>query len=235
MARKCGSCGVPAPDEGSKFCNRCGSAIVDEPAPQFVVCSTCGAKVADPEAQFCDKCGGPIRKTIACPACGNKAVDENSKFCTRCGTTFVKPGTCPGCGSPIPDERSVFCERCGASLRRAGPAAAPVVVITKKRTSLPVQEETDAGWNPWSDGSPDGDARPPAPQEDQYAGPPPAAEEEASRAPQVRVPQKKYSHLPFIADELKDAKTPYTGPGEPPGPSKKERPAKRGVLGFLKR
>jgi rRNA maturation endonuclease Nob1 len=230
MTRKCGSCGIPAPDDESRFCNRCGKAIVDEPEPQFPVCGTCGAMVADPQAQFCDKCGGPIRKAIACPACGNPAIDENSKFCTRCGTTFVKPGTCPGCGFLIPDERAVFCNRCGAPLRVAVPAAAPSVLITKKRASLPVQEETAADWDPWSDVSPEYDN---PPQEQPYARPPPAAGEPVYTAPQISIAPKKYSHLPLIADELKDAKKPHAGPGET---SKKDRPpSKKGVLGFLKR
>jgi hypothetical protein len=233
MTRKCGSCGIPAPDGESKFCNRCGSAIVDEPESRFPVCSTCGAMVADPEAQFCDKCGGPVRKIIACPTCGNPAINENSKFCTRCGTTFVKPGTCPGCGSPIPDEQSVFCNRCGTPLRGAAPAAAPAsVVVTKKRTSLPVQEPA-AEWDPWSDGSAEYDAQPLGPMV--YPRQPPVTDEPANRAPQISMAPKKYSHLPLIADELKGAKTPYV-PDRSDAPAK-ERPAKKkgGVLGFMKR
>lgn len=237
MTRKCGSCGIPAPDGESKFCNRCGSAIVDEPEPQFPVCGTCGAMVADPEAQFCDKCGGPIRKTIACPACGNPAIDENSKFCTRCGTTFARPGTCPGCGFPVPDDKAVFCNRCGSSLQGAAPAASPAaVVVTKRRTSLPVQDATAAEWDPWTDGGAEFDAAPLLPQETQYARQPLPADEPVFRAPQISVPPKKYSHLPLIADELKGAKTQYTGPDEFPESSPKERPAKKkGVLGFMKR
>jgi len=234
MTRKCGSCGIPAPDGESKFCNQCGSVIVDEPEPQFPVCSTCGAMVADPEAQFCDKCGGPIRKTLACPSCGNPAIDENSKFCTRCGTTFVKPNTCPGCGFAIPDERAVFCNRCGTSLRGAASSATPApVVITKKRNSLPIMDATTADWDPWTDGSTEFDARPLTPQEPPAAFQPSPAEEPVYRAPQISVPPKKYSHLPLIADELKGPKTPYTGDSESPA---KERPAKKkGVLGFMKR
>jgi rRNA maturation endonuclease Nob1 len=228
MTRKCGSCGIPAPDGESKFCNRCGSTIVDEPEPQFPVCGTCGGMVADPEAQFCDKCGGPVRRTLACPACGNPAIDENSKFCTRCGTTFVKPNTCPGCGFPIPNAQAIYCNRCGSPLRGVPPAAAPgSVVVTKKRTTLPVQE-TAPDWDPWTDGGDEFDARPLAPQEPEFVRQP-VAEEPAYRAPQVSVPSKKYSHLPMIADELKGSK------GEPERPAK-ERPAKKkGVLGFMKR
>ena len=235
MTRKCGSCGYPAPDTESKFCNRCGSAVVDEPEPEFPVCGTCGAMVADPQAQFCDKCGGPIRKTVACPACGNPAIDENSKFCTRCGTTFARPGTCPGCGFPVPDERAVFCNRCGSALRGAAPgAAAPAaVVVTKKRNALPIQEVPAADWDPWTDGSPEFDSMPAGLQEPAPSYQPPPPEEPAFRAPQISVPPKKYSHLPLVADELKGAKGPYTGD---PGPRAKERPAKKkGVLGFMKR
>lgn len=235
MARKCGSCGFPAPDGESKFCNRCGKEIVDETEPQFPVCGTCGARVADPDAQFCDKCGGPVRKAMACPSCGNPAIDENSKFCTRCGTTFTKPGTCPSCGFANPDDRAAFCNRCGTSLRSAGTVPAPAVVVTKKRTSLPVQEQPVVDWDPWSDGSPEPDARYPLPPENQNTSPPPVPGQQAYRAPQIHVPPKKYSHIPLIAEELKDAKKPYTVGGELSKPPKKERPAKKGVLGFFKK
>lgn len=221
MTRKCSSCGIPAPDGESRFCNRCGAAIVDEPEPQFPVCGTCGAQVADPLAQFCDKCGGPMKKSLACPTCGNPAIDENSKFCTRCGTTFAKPGTCASCGFVNPEEAG-FCNRCGAALKAAAapPAPAPAspapsVVLTPKRAPLPVVEETPAAdWDPWSD-SPD-EQEAPAP------------------APQIRVPQKKYSHLPLIADELKDYKKSPAGLGDFPAPAE---PAsrKKGGLNFLKK
>jgi predicted RNA-binding Zn-ribbon protein involved in translation (DUF1610 family) len=187
-------------------------------------------QVADPEAQFCDKCGGPVRKAqkaMACPSCGNKAIDENSKFCTRCGMTFVKPGTCPGCGFVNPDNEAVFCNRCGASIRSAGTATAPAVIVTKKRVPLPVQEPQAAEWDPWSDENPESSPQP----VNQYA----YQDDPVPRAPQIRVPPKKYSHLPLIADELKNAKKPYPGPDDNPESSKKERPVKKGVLGFMKR
>ena len=220
MTRKCSSCGTPAPDGESRFCNRCGAAIVDEPEPQFPVCGTCGMQVADPKAQFCDKCGGPIRKTTACPTCGNPAIDENSKFCTRCGTTFAKPGTCPSCGFVNPEEAG-FCNRCGAALRAAAaPAAAPSspspsVVLTMKRVPLPVPEETPAAdWDPWSDS--------------------PGGPETPLPAPQIQVPQKKYSHLPLISDELKDYKKPSASMDDFPAPVK-PAPRKKGVRGFMKK
>jgi len=226
MTRKCSSCGVPAPDGESRFCNRCGAAIVDEPEQVFPVCASCGAQVADPGAQFCDKCGGPVRKAPACPTCGNPAIDENSKFCTRCGTTFAKPGTCPSCGFINPAEAG-FCNRCGAALRASPapaptapatpvvPAATPSVVLSRKRVSLPVREDPPVtDWDPWSDGSPE-------------------HEPQAPPAPQIHVPTKKYSHLPLIADELKDQKK-Y--PAEDyPVPDERAAPRKKGSLNFLKR
>jgi len=221
MTRKCSSCGIPAPDGESRFCNRCGAAIVDEPEPQFPVCGTCGAQVADPLAQFCDKCGGPVKKSLACPTCGNKAIDENSKFCTRCGTTFAKPGTCASCGFVNPEDAG-FCNRCGAALKAAAapPAAAPAspapsVVLTPKRAPLPVPEETPAAdWDPWSDS--------------------PGEQEAPVPSPQIRVPQKKYSHLPLIADELKDYKKSAAVMDNFPSPAE---PAsrKKGGLNFLKK
>lgn len=230
MARKCSSCSIPAPDDESKFCNRCGAAIVDEPEPQFPICGTCGTRVADPEAQFCDKCGGPVKKALACPTCGNPAIDENSKFCTRCGTTFARPNACPGCGFPIPDDKAVFCNRCGASLRSPGPAQAtgPTAAPVRKRTPLPIQDEPAPDWDPWSDGSQSDYETP------QYSAPPPVDNDSAYRTPQIRMPAKKYAHLPLIADELKDYKKPYTGTDEASESDRKER-SKKGALNFMKR
>jgi len=227
MARKCSSCGIPAPDEESKFCNRCGAAIVDEPEPQFPICGTCGAMVADPEAQFCDKCGGPVKKAMACPTCGNPAIDEHSKFCTRCGTTFARPNACPACGFPVPDDQAVFCNRCGASLKHSSPAKAPVptVITPKKRAPLPIQDEPAPDWDPWSDGGPSEYDTP------QYSSPPPGDDDSAYR-PQVRMPAKKYAHLPLIADELKDYKKPYSD-DESPDPVRKA--TKKSGLNFIKR
>ncbi len=236
MARKCSSCGTPAPDGESRFCNRCGAGIVDEPETQYPVCSACGTKVADPQAQFCDKCGAPMKKALACPSCGNPAIDENSKFCTRCGTTFARPNTCPGCGFTVPDDQAVFCNRCGSPLRGTPAPAAPSVLVAKKKTGLPVQEEPPAEWDPWTDGSSDFDLQHPARQEQQYspaqypAGP-------ADREPQISVPPRKYSHLPLIADELKGPKTGYADKIEMavPAQQKRDHPAKKGVLGFMKK
>lgn len=233
MARKCSSCGIPAPDEESKFCNRCGGAITDmpEPQPQFPICSTCGERVADPEAQFCDKCGGLVKKAAVCPTCGNPAVDENSKFCTRCGTTFVRPNTCPSCGFVNPDEKAAFCNRCGAPLKSGAAPAAPAAMAPRKRAPLPIRDEPVPDWDPWSDeSSPDN-------TESSYTSPSPLGEPEpAYRAPQVRMPSKKYSHLPLVADEMKDYKKPSSSSDEHPDTGRKDRaPLKKSPLNFMKR
>lgn len=224
MTRKCGSCSTPAPNDKAKFCNECGSAIVDVPDTHFPVCDSCGDVVSDTLAQFCDKCGAPVRPS--CPSCGNKAITRESKFCTRCGTIFATAATRPA-QQPIGQ-------------------VSPSVVLTKKRATLPVQEEPGpaapvAEWDPWSDGSSEFDARPlPAPQEKRYAHLPLTADEpdeaRSPRSAQISLPPKKYGHLPLIADELKGSKPSYQDAGDVPEPTRKGRsPDKKGVLGFLKK
>lgn len=84
-----------------------------------------------------------------------------------------------------------------------------------KRVPLPVQEEPPAAdWDPWSDS--------------------PGEQETPAPAPQISVPPKKYSHLPLVADELKDYKKPSAGMDNVPAPAK-PAPRKKGVLGFMKK
>jgi len=71
--------------------------------------------------------------------------------------------------------------------------------------------------------------------EDPYAYPPTAPAEPEYRAPQVRVPPKKYSHLPLIADELKDYKKSPSGSDEYSGSPGERQAKKKGVLGFMKK
>ncbi|MDD4137059.1 MAG: hypothetical protein PHT99_04080, partial [Methanoregula sp.] len=100
--------------------------------------------------------------------------------------------------------------------------------------SRPVQDAASTEWDPWSDGDPEYDARPPALQETSRQSFP--ADNPVHRVPQIGMPQKKYSYLPLVADEMKGMKPPYTGQDEFPGSMEKERPAKKkGVLGFMKR
>lgn len=235
MTRKCGSCSTPAPNEKAKFCNECGSAIIDVPDSHFPVCDNCGGTVTDSLAQFCDMCGAPVRPS--CPSCGNKAITRESKFCTRCGTIFATAAR---------------------PAKSAAATAQPSVVLNRKKNALPIQQEPvpvarptllpqahpaaePEEWDPWSDGGEEYDARPlPAPQEKKYAHLPLMADDPSQarppRAPQISVPQKKYSHLPLIADELKGAKQSYTDVADTPEPSRKSRPPdKKSMLGFLKK
>jgi hypothetical protein len=69
-------------------------------------------------------------------------------------------------------------------------------------------------WDPWSDS--------------------PAGQDIPSAVPQIHVPSKKYSHLPLIADELKDYKKPAADMDDFPAPAK-QAPRKKGVLGFMKK
>jgi predicted RNA-binding Zn-ribbon protein involved in translation (DUF1610 family) len=224
MTRKCGSCGTPAPNAKAKFCNECGSTIIDVPDEHFPVCDSCGDVVSDTLAQFCDKCGAPVRPS--CPSCGNKAITRESKFCTRCGTVFARAAAGPA--------------------RLPAGQTPPAVVLTKKRTQLPVHDDPEppapaADWDPWSDGSPEFDAQPLlSPQEKRYAHLPLTAdepgEEQRPRAPQIAMPPKKYGHLPLVADELKGSKPSYKDAGDVPAPSRKGRPPdKKGAFGFLKK
>ena len=247
MSRRCGQCGWVPPDGEARFCNQCGSAIVDLPEPGFPVCGACGCQVADPRAQFCDKCGAAIQKEPvrpACPSCGNKAIDENSKFCTRCGASFQKPGLCAACGFQNPDEKALYCNRCGSPLPGKGPVAvapadpAPSVVIAKKRSLPPQPAEQPAEWDPWSDGSPEYDIAGPGREDPSFPQPEPPAPvaPPAAGIPEAGTPGKRYAHLPLIADELKGPKTQYAGPEEPPlPPPRGSARKKKGVLGFLKK
>ena len=45
MAKKCGTCGAPAPDTNSRFCDLCGAPLTDEESSAsqgLPVCPVCG-------------------------------------------------------------------------------------------------------------------------------------------------------------------------------------------------
>ncbi len=93
-----------------------------------------------------------------------------------------------------------------------GPESEPVVVRPKKGRAQ-TSEEPSAEWDPWTDGDPLYDISTPLPQQPQEKPltdlqriaegkarlPRPAPEQ----VPQISGPQRKYSHLPLVADELK--------------------------------
>jgi predicted amidophosphoribosyltransferase len=244
MTKTCGKCGHAALDDGAEFCNRCGAVVPEERKPAFPVCPGCGTVVSDELAQFCNRCGTRIpQEPVICSSCGSPAIDNQSRFCTRCGTTFAqKPvlysSHCPSCGAPDPQGQSLFCNRCGAPFNRPGiPAAqrpnqAPVIVTQRKPAGpLPPVTVPDTDWEPWSD-------LPPAPGPS--GTPAPAVPQQpALRDQQVAVPQKRYAHLPLIADDMRkkgDFSARRLVP-ETAGVSHKKKGGteKKGILGFLKK
>ena len=75
---KCQKCGAEA-QEGTKFCNECGTKIMK---PGSSACPKCGAEVAE-GAKFCNECGQKM--LLSCPKCGT-GVKSGVKFCPECGT-----------------------------------------------------------------------------------------------------------------------------------------------------
>jgi DNA-directed RNA polymerase subunit RPC12/RpoP len=239
MTKTCGKCGHAALDDQAQFCNRCGAAVPEKKKPAFPVCPGCGTVVSDQLAQFCNRCGTRIVPgPVLCSSCGSPAIDNQSRFCTRCGTLFeqkpvLRNTNCPSCGAPDPQGQSVYCNRCGAPFNREGvhaayqPGQAPVIVTQRKPAgSVPAVIAPITDWEPWND-------VPPAPGHSGTAGPA-MPEQPAHRDQQVAIPQKRYAHLPLVADDMKK-KGQHTP--DIPDASRKKRTVsqKKGVLGFLKK
>jgi hypothetical protein len=83
MAR-CPKDGTLAPP-GTKFCTKCGSAMVQPPAE---TCPKCGADVAG--VAFCPQCGTKIEHQAAAPA-----------TCSNCGASVGDARFCPKCGAQV--------------------------------------------------------------------------------------------------------------------------------------
>jgi predicted amidophosphoribosyltransferase len=232
MTKTCGKCSHAALDDHAQFCNRCGAAVPEERKPAFPVCPGCGTVVSDELAQFCNRCGTRIPAVpVVCISCGSPAIDNQSRFCTRCGTTFeqkpvLRNPNCPSCGSPDPQGQSVFCNRCGAPFNRLGVQAAhptghAPVIVTQRKPAGPLPQVTvpDTDWEPWNDVPPaSGLSGSPAPT---------IPKQSAHHDQQIAIPQKRFAHLPLVADELKTK-------GEA-GSRQKAVSPKKGVLGFLKK
>jgi predicted amidophosphoribosyltransferase len=250
MTKTCGKCGHVALDDQALFCNRCGAAVPEERKPAFPVCPACGTVVSDELAQYCNRCGTKIPKVpVVCSSCGSPAVDSQSRFCTRCGTTFEqKPvprqTNCPSCGAPDLHGQSVYCNRCGAPFNRQGmqaapqpqPGVAPVIVTQRKPTAplpqaLPLVTVPDTDWEPWND-------VPSTPAPSGTPGPV-MPEQPAQNDQQVAIPQKRYAHIPLVADEMRRKGEPGSRQRESDvlniPPKRKEGSKKKGVLGFLKK
>ena len=57
MMRKCVTCGNPAVDDISVFCNKCGARL---PVPVVLTCKKCGETFTDHDTRFCNRCGTPL-------------------------------------------------------------------------------------------------------------------------------------------------------------------------------
>ncbi len=109
MAR-CPQDGTLAP-AGTKFCSKCGSAMVQ---PAAEPCPRCGADVSG--VAFCPQCGAPVERRPAGGVCAKCGADvAGAKFCPQCGTKVEAPapppGVCAKCGAAVAGAR--FCPQCG--------------------------------------------------------------------------------------------------------------------------
>ena len=149
--------------------------------------------------------GRPLRRSRlqpqglpVCPSCGAVVSDIKAQFCDACGAPLAKP-VCPACGNTAPSAHSKFCTRCGTTFTQGGAA-------TKSRVQAPpacCTNVTGAGggcsktqkrapcrylmsqWRngiPWTDGDPSYDISTPLPRQSQ--------------------PQKQYTDLQRVADEM---------------------------------
>ena len=209
MTKTCGKCGHAALDDQAQFCNRCGAAVPEKKKSAFPVCPGCGTVVSDELAQFCNRCGTRI-VPVLCTSCGSPAIDNQSRFCTRCGAPF--------------NRREVHAAD--------QPDQAPVIVTQRKPAGSPpavIVPGTD--WEPWND----------VPPASLHSGiPGPAMPKQSEHHDQlIAVPQKRYAHLPLVADEMRKKSEPGSRQYAPDFPDtsqkKKTVSQKKGVLGFLKK
>jgi membrane protease subunit (stomatin/prohibitin family) len=73
----CPACGAQTPEQ-SRFCYRCGHAMVKQN-----VCPSCNQELPT-EAVFCMHCGHKLNAKMVCPHCQAELV-IGSKFCGNCG------------------------------------------------------------------------------------------------------------------------------------------------------
>lgn len=76
----CPQCHSPN-SANSKFCNSCGSPLVQQ-APPMKKCPECSADIPE-GSKFCNSCGARIPTEIVCE-CG-AVLSPGSKFCNNCG------------------------------------------------------------------------------------------------------------------------------------------------------
>jgi double zinc ribbon protein len=83
---QCGTLGAP----GTKFCPKCGGAMIQPEPVAAVTCPTCQAAVP-PGSAFCTNCGAKVAaaapaaapQPTTCPTCGAQVA---GRFCGACGT-----------------------------------------------------------------------------------------------------------------------------------------------------
>jgi predicted amidophosphoribosyltransferase len=236
----CPRCGNAIHDDKSEFCNRCGASVKKEPEQKLPVCNRCGKPAPDDEALFCNRCGTeyktePVNITPLCPRCGYQIPDDQSAFCNRCGATIGtepvnKKPVCLKCGAPALDEETLFCNRCGTQFNHhvsnKKPVHSPVhkssqpvsVKISQKKQVPAVVVPLDL-LDPVSDEEfeevhyPHSFSPPVKSSQKKYAHLPLVAEELAGgkgKDASIVIPgnSKKYAHLPLIADEFKEKQSP---------------------------
>ncbi|MFA5347521.1 MAG: hypothetical protein WC294_05250 [Methanoregula sp.] len=252
MAKKCEQCGAPAIDVQSLFCNLCGGNIRDEADHTIPVCRACGIPAPDDQSVFCTRCGVKFagesdERFPFCTACESVVPDEHAVFCNRCGKKLLPEPihsvpVCQACSAPAVDDQTLFCNRCGTpfskpstaeKLRKKAPGS---VIITKKKHSFTLPAPGEA-YIPEDlpSGPPDYLTAVPLQVQKKYAHLPLVADESTGDT----LPSKKYAHLPLIADELNVKDSPQggvnaTGIRESSSHQKKGA-LKKGVLGMFKR
>lgn len=236
----CPRCGNTIHDERSEFCNRCGASVRQEPGLKVPVCSKCGNPAPDDEALFCNRCGTeykkePVNIIPLCPRCGSTIPDDQSQFCNRCGATIgTKPvnkkPVCAKCGAPAPDEQTLFCNRCGTQFTHpvsnlkpvhstAHKPAQPLSVKISQKRPVPAVVTPEDLWDPVPDEEfekayyPPTVVPPASLSQKKYAHLPLVAEELTGgkiKSESIVIPgnSKKYAHLPLIADEFKEKQSP---------------------------
>ena len=231
----CSRCGNPAPDDESLFCNRCGTEYKKGPETTNPLCPRCGYNILDDQTQFCNRCGATI---------GTKPVNKKS-VCSKCGT-------------PAPDEETLFCNRCGAQFIRPVSNHKPVynpaqkltqlvsVKISKKK-QVPAVVTPEDLWDPVPDEEfeevhyPHTVSPPTPPSQKKYDHLPLVADELAGRKVKnsgIVIPgnSKKYAHLPLVADEFKEKQSPRLEIESPYFPGPpKEKKADKSKKGFFDR
>ena len=236
----CPRCGNNIHDDQSEFCNRCGASVTQAPEQKVPVCSKCGNPAPDDESLFCNRCGTaykkqPVNTTPVCLRCGYTIPDVQSLFCNRCGATVgTKPvnqkPVCSKCGAKALDDKTLFCNRCGTQFNpqvsnkksvhsTVHKQVQPVSVKISQKKQVPAVVVPSDLWDPVPDEEfeevhyPHTISPPASTSQKKYAHLPLVADELAGGKVKdasivISGNSKKYAHLPLIADEFKEKQSP---------------------------